>query len=48
MRALGYSRRQAREIAARGFKAAEAEPLDDTAELTALIERMKQLFERQP
>jgi uncharacterized membrane protein len=50
MRQLGYSKRQAREIAARGFKAmAEAEPAVDTNDLNALLERMKQLFdERQP
>lgn len=46
LRGLGYSKRQAREIAARGFKvAAETKPLDDTDELSALIERIKRLFD---
>ena len=52
MRALGYSKRQAATIAARGFKglATEPDPAEDPAELAALLERVKQLFdsERQP
>lgn len=46
MRALGFSKRQAREIASRGFKGlAVAEPLPDTNELAALMERIKTLFD---
>ena len=46
LRGLGFSKRQAREIAARGFKAAgETKPLDETDELSALIERIKRLFD---
>lgn len=48
MRELGYSKRQAREIAARGFKAAaEAGPAEDTSdELAALLKRNLELLER--
>lgn len=47
MRELGYSKRQAREIAARGFKAlADADPDDDVSELAALLERNTQVLER--
>lgn len=40
MRELGYSRREANLIAARGFKGlAEASPSEDVSELAALIQR---------
>lgn len=43
---LGYSKRQAREIAARGFKAlAQAEHADDTDSTEALIERINRLLD---
>lgn len=46
MRALGFTKRQAREISTRGFKGlAVAEPLPDTNELAALMERIKTLFD---
>ena len=49
MRELGYSKRQAREIVTAGFKGlAEAEPAEDASELSALMERMKQLFNERP
>lgn len=47
MRALGYSKRQAKAIAARGFKGlAIADSAEDAADLEALAERMKNLVER--
>lgn len=47
MRELGYSKRQAREIAARGFKAlAQADPSDDMSELAALLERNTEVLHR--
>ena len=47
MRELGFSKRQAREIAARGFKAAaEAEPAEDLSEIVALLERNTHVLER--
>jgi len=49
MRELGFSKRQAREIAARGFKGASHEaPADEdtTEELAALLKRNLQLLER--
>lgn len=47
MRELGYSKRQAREIAARGFKAlAEANPSEDMSELAALLERNTEVLHR--
>lgn len=47
MRELGYSKRQAREIAARGFKAlAEADPSDDMSELAALLKRNSDVLDR--
>ncbi len=46
LRMLGYSKRQAREIAARGFKAlAQAEHADDTDSTEALIERINRLLD---
>lgn len=49
MRELGYSKRQAREIAAAGFKGlADADPADDaSSELAALLKRNLELIERQ-
>lgn len=47
MRALGYSKRQAKAIAARGFKGlAIADPAEDATDLEALAERMQTLVER--
>jgi hypothetical protein len=47
MRGLGYSKRQASLIAARGFKGLAVEdPVDDVSELAALIQRNTQLFEQ--
>lgn len=47
MRELGYSKRQARAIAAAGFKAlGEAEPPDDTSELAELIRHNTDVLER--
>lgn len=49
MRELGFSKRQAREIASRGFKGlAEADPSNDTSELAALLKRNLELLERNP
>lgn len=48
MRELGFSKRQAREIAARGFKAVEAEDApaaEDVSELAALMKRHIDLLE---
>jgi hypothetical protein len=45
MRELGYSKRQAREIASRGFKAlATADDPDDTSQVTSLIEKLNTLL----
>lgn len=48
MRMLGYSKRQAREIASRGFKAMaqDAEPSEDVSELAALLQRNVEVLER--
>lgn len=48
MRELGFSKRQAREIAARGFKAlaTELEPAEDLSEIVALLERNTHVLER--
>lgn len=47
MRELGYSKRQAREIAARGFKAAAEAAADaDMSELAALLERNTEVLTR--
>lgn len=47
MRELGYSKRQAREIAARGFKAlADADPSDDMSELALLLQRSTEVLNR--
>lgn len=48
MRALGYSKRQAKAIAARGFKALDNEgtDTDDASEKAALMERMKDFLDR--
>jgi hypothetical protein len=50
LRALGYSKRQAAAIAARGFKClAEAEPSEDVSEeLAALLKRNLDMCERNP
>lgn len=48
MRTLGYSKRQAREIASHGFKvmAPDAEAAEDMSELAALLERNFEILER--
>lgn len=48
LRELGYSKRQAREIASHGFKvmAPDAEAAEDMSELAALLERNFEILER--
>ncbi|MBL0919369.1 MAG: hypothetical protein IBJ14_11745 [Hydrogenophaga sp.] len=47
MRELGYSKRQAREIAARGFKAlACPDPSEDMSELVSLLKRNTEVLNR--
>ncbi len=47
MRAMGFTKREARTITSHGFKGlATADPADDMSEVVALLERNTQLFER--